>query len=242
MADPAGVVHALMHPWSHPAAAWLAAVMPAGGIPTHRISTGVNAVFAGEWPADPMWICAVDLRDGKRVVFGRPGSPRAPVGTAVAASSAIPAYFQPVIIDGRRYVDGGVHSMVNLDLAAGLDLDLVIVSAPMSDGSSPPSIGADTLLRQMMRLRLRTEVAALRRRGVSVATVEPGRRVIMAMGINPMDARRRGPVSRTTTQGVREWLTRTSEGAQVAATLALAASSPDQRPAGGPDLRRRPSA
>jgi NTE family protein len=235
-------VHALTHPWSHPAAACLAAIMPAGGIPTHRISTGVNAVFAGGWPEEPLWICAVDLRDGKRVVFGRPGSPPAPVGTAVAASSAIPAYFQPVTIDGRRYVDGGVHSMVNLDLAAGLDLDLVIVSAPISDGSSPPSLGADTFLRQTMRFRLHSEVTALRRTGVSVATVEPGRRVILAMGLNPMDARRRGPVSRATTQGVHEWLSQTAEGAHVAATLALAASSPAQPPSGGPDLLRRPSA
>ncbi len=242
MADPGAVVHALTHPWSHPVAALMAAMMPAGGIPTHRISEGVNAVFAGGWPADPMWTCAVDLREGKRVVFGRPGAPAAPVGTAVAASSAIPAYFQPVTIDGRRYVDGGVHSMVNLDLAAGVDLDLVIVSAPMSDRSGPGSIGADTFWRQVMRARLHSEVSALRRSGVSVATVEPGQRVIMAMGLNPMDARRRGPVSRATRQGVHEWLTQTDEGAQVAATLALAASSPAQPPAGGPDLRRRPSA
>jgi NTE family protein len=242
MADPAAVAHALMHPWSHPVAGLLAAMMPAGGIPTHRISTGVNAVFADGWPADPLWICAVDLREGKRVVFGRPGSPPALVGTAVAASSAIPTYFQPVSIDGRRYVDGGVHSMVNLDLATDLDLDLVIVSAPMSDGSSPLSIGPDTWWRQVMRAYLRSEVMALRRAGVSVVTVEPGRRVIMAMGLNPMDARRRGPVSRATRQGVHEWLTQTDEGARVASTLALAASSPAQPPAGGPDLLRRPSA
>jgi hypothetical protein len=132
--------------------------------------------------------------------------------------------------------------MVNLDLATGLDLDLVIVSAPMSDRSSPASIGPDTFWRQVMRVRLHSEVAALRRTGVAVATVEPGRRAIMAMGLNPMDARRRGPVSRAARQGVHEWLTGTDDGAQVAATLALAASAPARRMAGGPDLRRRPSA
>ena len=54
IADPGAFVHALTHPWSHPLAALMAAMMPAGGIPTHRISAGVNDVFAGGWPADPM--------------------------------------------------------------------------------------------------------------------------------------------------------------------------------------------
>jgi NTE family protein len=242
MADPAAIVHALTHPWCHSASALVAAVMPAGGIPTHPISTGVNTVFAGGWPADPLWLCAVDLREGKRVVFGRPGAPSAPVGTAVAASAAIPAYFQPVTIEGHRYVDGGVHSMVNVDLAAALGLDLVIVSAPMSDASSRPSFTADRLWRMMLRARLRAELRAFRGSDTEVAVIEPSRRVLMAMGLNPMDARRRGPVSTATTQSIHEWLTMTTEGAHLAFRLSRAASSPARPPAAGPDLRRRPSA
>ena len=41
------------------------------------------------------------------------------MATAVEASSAIPGFFQPVLIDGVRYVDGGAHSPTNADLLAG---------------------------------------------------------------------------------------------------------------------------
>ena len=242
MAEPAAIVHALTHPRTHSAVALLAAMMPAGGIPTDRISSGVNDVFAGAWPADPLWICTVDLRAGRRVVFGRPDAPPAPVGTAVAASAAIPAYFQPVVIGDRRYVDGGVHSMVNLDVAAGLGLDLVIVSAPMSDASGWSAIPAGTPWRLPLRAWLHAEMGALRHKGVAVAALEPSSRVITAMGLNPMDARRRGPVSRATTRSVLEWLATTSEGTHLAAVLARAASSTATPPAPEPDLRRRPSA
>jgi len=242
MADPAAILHALTHPRSHSAAALVAAMMPAGGIPTDRISSGVNDVFAGAWPTDPLWICTVDLRAGQRVVFGRPGAPPAPVGTAVAASAAIPAYFQPVAIGDRRYVDGGVHSMVNLDVAAGLGLDLVIVSAPMSDASGWSAVAAGTAWRLPLRAWLRAEMGALRRKGVAVAALEPSSRVIAAMGVNPMDARRRGPVSRATTRSVLEWLTTTGEGTDLAAVLTRAACSRATPPAPEPDLRRRPSA
>jgi NTE family protein len=242
MADPHALVHALTHPLCHSATALVAAMMPAGGIPTHRISTGVNTVFAGAWPSDPLWVCAVNLREGKRVVFGRPGAPPAQVGTAVAASAAIPGYFQPVTVGGHRYVDGGVHSMVNVDLVAGLDLDLVLVSAPMSDASSRPSFAADSLWRLALRARLHAELGALRHTETEVALIEPSRRVIMAMGLNPMDARRRGPVSRATTQSVHEWLATTTEGVHVASVLGRAASSPAGPRATRHELRRRPSA
>ena len=60
-------------------------------------------------------IAAVDRRNGKRVVFGAPGSPDASVAQAVLASCSIPWVFKPVTIDGREYVDGGVWSPTNLD-------------------------------------------------------------------------------------------------------------------------------
>jgi NTE family protein len=50
----------------------------------------------------------------------------------VRASCAIPAFFAPVRIGGRRYVDGGIWSVSNLDLVAGLGLDLVVCVNPMS--------------------------------------------------------------------------------------------------------------
>ena len=206
MADPGAIIHAVSHLRSHPGRGLVAAILPGGGIPTDAISAGIDAVYDGSWPSDPLWICAVDLRGGRRVVFGRADAPVVTVGVAVAASSALPGYFKPVSIHGRRYVDGGVRSMVNVDLQTGRDLDLVIVSSPMSQSRLLPAIAADTFMRQSIKAQLRVEANQLRRKGVPVVAVEPGRRVASAMGLNPMDARRRGGVSRATRAGVRRWM------------------------------------
>lgn len=226
LADPVAVVRGLRHLSSVPPVALLAAAMPAGRVPTAAISTGINSVFGGRWPALPLWLNAVSLRNGKRVVFGAEGAPPAEVGDAVAASCAIPGYFEPVSIGGRRYIDGGVRSMVNLDLMAGLDLDLVVVSSPMTAASAWPALATSSLMRQPLRRRFHAEVDALRRRGMPVTAIEPGRRVAAAMGLNPMDARVRGRVSLAAYSSTQHWLSGHPEGRRLAGVLAQA---------GGPD-------
>jgi NTE family protein len=62
-------------------------------------------------------IAAVDRANGRRVMFGAAGAPRANVAEAVLASCAVPWIFAPVEIGGREYVDGGVWSPTNLDAA-----------------------------------------------------------------------------------------------------------------------------
>jgi len=219
VAEPLALLEAFSHPKKHHALSLLAALMPAGMVPTEAISAGLNAVFAEGWPADPMWLCAVDLRSGKRVVFGQEGAPHAQVGDAVAASCAIPGYFHPVRIGGRRYVDGGVRSMVNLDLVADMGLDLVIVSSPMSQEAGRLSLAPGSVVRQLLRSQLERELSALRRSGVPVIAVQPDRRVSTAMGLNPMDARLRGPVSRVTHASVGRWLQESPEGRRLVGTL-----------------------
>jgi NTE family protein len=225
MADPVGVVHGVLNLRTRPIGGLLAACMPAGGISTDAISRGIDAVFDGKWPDEALWLCAVALRDGKRVAFGHGRAPDATVGKAVAASSAVPGYFRPVSIGGRRYVDGGVRSMTNLDLVAGASLDLVIVSSPLSQASARPALAADTLMRQTLRAGLRAEVAALRRTGVPVVPIEPDRRIAQTMGLNPMDARPRGAVSRVTRVQVARWLAEHVQGRWLVAMLSLANAS-----------------
>ena len=82
--------------------------------------------------------------------FGRIGAPETDVATAVAASCAVPWLFAPVEVGGVRYVDGGVYSPTNLDLMAGLDLDLVIVVSPMSVARHPTR-QVDLPIRRMFR-------------------------------------------------------------------------------------------
>jgi NTE family protein len=229
VADPVAVVRGLACPWSSSPKAVAVASLPAGGIPTDAISSGIDAVYDGRWPSKPLWLCAWDLRAGKRVVFGRPGAPPATVGQAVAASCAIPMYFKPVVIGGRRYVDGGVSSMVNLDLVADRGLDLVIAVAPMSQAPAWGPLSLGVVMRQGLRSRLRSEMAELRRRDIPVVAIQPGRSVITAMGLNPMDAARRGGVSLATRAGMKRWLRDGPEGRQLVRLLRVASgrSAPD---------------
>ena len=240
MADPVALIRGALRPWSMSPRALLMAALPAGGIPTEAISAGIDAIYDGRWADRPMWLCSYDLRSGRRVVFGRAGAPPASVGQAVAASCAIPMYFRPVVIGGRRYVDGGVHSMINLDLIAGQELDLVIAVSPMSQAPALGPLSPGALVRQAMRSRLHAETAALRKTGQSVVTIEPGRSVISSMGLNPMDAARRFSVSRAAREGTLRWLSTAVEGRHLARALEQAAAGEQVTPVPRP-RRMRPA-
>jgi NTE family protein len=69
----------------------------------------------------PLGIVATDLNSGLSVIFQRGNT-----GTAVRASSAVPAVFQPVQIAGREYVDGGLVSPVPVRAARSMGAELVI--------------------------------------------------------------------------------------------------------------------
>ena len=167
-----------------------AGLMPTGTISTDEIGDRITTLYDGRsWPDDPLWICAVDLDGGDRVVFGREGH-EAPIGLAVQASSAIPGFFRPVEHDQRKYIDGAVHSPTNADLLADTGLDAVIVISPMS--ATPRGHGAAwRSLRPMHSQQLASEVKALRSRGIEVITFQPTPTDVDVMGRNAMDARRR---------------------------------------------------
>ncbi len=115
---------------------------------------------------DPFWAVAVDLDRGDRIAFGAAGAPPTDVPSAVAASCAIPAFFEPMSIGGRRFVDGGVHSTTNGDLAKRLpDGDrptLVLISAPMSVARGS-RVGVDGAFRRAVALQVAREAAGLPR-------------------------------------------------------------------------------
>lgn len=151
------------------------------------------------WTRHPRtWIVAADVATGERVAFGAPGAPPAGLGEAVAASWAIPGWFPPVEIAGRRFLDGGAVSSASADLLASplLDepLDEVVVVAPMTSAGGAPASGlsrVERLLRSQMTSGLDREVATLRAAGVRVVRVEPGPEELGAMGPNFMDLSRR---------------------------------------------------
>jgi NTE family protein len=92
----------------------------------------------------PFAAVATALDTGERVVFRRGN-----VGQAVRASCSIPGVFQPVLIAGRRYVDGGVVSPVPVDAARELGADIVIavdISAKAQGGR--PADGIASIVNQ----------------------------------------------------------------------------------------------
>jgi predicted acylesterase/phospholipase RssA len=62
-----------------------------------------------------LYIPAVHLDTGDRVLFGAPDWRDVSISDAIAASSALPLYFRPVTLKGMDFVDGGVGQVVNLD-------------------------------------------------------------------------------------------------------------------------------
>jgi NTE family protein len=155
-------------------------------------------------------ITAVDRRNGRRVVFGSPGSPRAGVAEAVAASCTVPWLFAPVTIGGREYVDGGVWSPTNLDAApAGRDTHVLCLNPTANLQSSNGLLG---VMRSVSRTASSVEALAVRRRGAMVETLAPSLECAEAMGDNFMDRDRRG---RVLAAGYRQGLRFVTESARV---------------------------
>ncbi|HET9719346.1 MAG TPA: patatin-like phospholipase family protein [Solirubrobacteraceae bacterium] len=144
-------------------------------------------------------IVAVNRGNGRRVVFGRPSSPSASVGAAVAASCSVPWLFAPVRIGGVEYVDGGVWSPTNLDAApAGRGSEVLCLNPTASlTGAGGLLTGAGGLLagaRITSRSLVALEAAALRRRGATVRVISPDPASAGEMGWNLMSSEPSGRV------------------------------------------------
>jgi len=194
MSAPGAIARAALQPWNARPGALAAAFLPEGNIPTELVAASLRPLFTA-WPEAPLWINAVQLDTGRRVTFGRDFDHATNVADAVAASCAIPAFFAPVLIDGIRYIDGGVHSPTNADLVAGIELDLVVVSSPMSIAAAGMRVAADQPARLLSRFALSREVARVRREGTPVLTFQPTATDLAVMGLNAMEETRRAPVA-----------------------------------------------
>ncbi len=89
-----------------------------------------------DWPARDLVVTAIDVATGELVAFGPEGDhPHVGLEDAVNASCAVPCVYPPIPIDGRTYVDGGVRSGSNADLAAGCDR--VVALSPLDRSVGP---------------------------------------------------------------------------------------------------------
>ena len=165
--------------------------VPAGRIELHDLRSRLQAL-------GPTWdgrlnIVAVDRGSGRRVAFGSDGAPEASVADAVAASCAIPGYFAPVEIGGREYVDGGVWSPTNLDLARAGRADRVLCLVPTAAMGTSPALALRGLVAGW-RMATSVEAAAARRRGASVEIISPDGGSAHAIGSDLMNPSRRRQV------------------------------------------------
>ncbi|HTA77246.1 MAG TPA: patatin-like phospholipase family protein [bacterium] len=128
------------------------------------------------WPERKLLITAVDAADGAFVVWSKESS--VPLVKAVASSCAVPMVRAAVTINGRRYLDGGLRSTMNSDLAAGYDLVIAVVVS----GQTPEALGKPG-----------SEIASLREAGSRVELILPDKPSRDQIFPNLFDPARRVP-------------------------------------------------
>ncbi|MCB1263014.1 MAG: patatin-like phospholipase family protein [Mycolicibacterium insubricum] len=121
------------------------------------------------WPARTTRVTAVDIDSGELVMFDRDSG--VDLVDAVAASCAVPGAWPPVTIGGRRYMDGGVASSVNMSAAKDCASAVVLVPSA-ADSPSPWPVGTAA------------EIAAF---GGNAVAVFADADALRAFGPNPLD-------------------------------------------------------
>jgi NTE family protein len=161
-------------------------VFPAGFYQIGLDDPRLGELLPEAWPDDPLWLCAVDIGSGRRVVLGRHGAPEATLHQGVLASCAIPGYYQPVRLGNRTLVDGGVHSSTNLDLAARHGCRLIVGIVPMAYDPRDAPLPIRRLSRQPATTSLAREVAFARGRDADVLLFRPTAYELRIHGTNAM--------------------------------------------------------
>jgi len=225
----------LARPYRYSPMAVISGWLPRGLVSTEPLKETIRRACPEDWAPHPnYWPMAVDYTTGRRVAFGRAGSPPAKLPDAVAASCAIPGFYRAVEIGGRPYVDGGVYSTSNLDVLRAEPLDLVIALNPMSSlhVGAPKTVAERIALRmrQAAGRRLGSEAKRLRAAGTEVVLIQPTVHDLDVMGGNLMSSRRRHEVIETAVRTVTEHLRESPVGARLS-----------ELPAGDPRLVHRPS-
>ena len=136
-------------------------------------------LHASTWPSAALRVTAVDARTGEFAVFDAAGN--ADLVDAVGASCAVPGVGPPVTIGDRRFMDGGMRTVANADLAAGYER--VVIVAPVAAG-----IG--------LMVSPRRQAGVLSAAGSRVVLVQPDRAARHAIGRNVLDASRQAAAAR----------------------------------------------
>jgi NTE family protein len=144
-----------------------------------------------EWPERPMIVVALDARTGELAVFD--GESGVDLVDAITASTALPGTVPTHDINGVRYINGGVRSGENADLAAGYAN--IVVLSPFGGRSGTPPAGQFEGLRRFPGADLKSQVDGLRQQGSRVEVITPDHDSQAAMGIDQMDPATRIPAA-----------------------------------------------
>jgi NTE family protein len=212
--SPALLRRTIIRPRQVPPLAVLAALAPAGTGTLAELGRMIGSVAGeGGWvQRDGVWVVAMDYDSGERTTFGREGAPVAMLDEAVMASCAIPGWYAPVHIGGRRYIDGGAWSTTNVDVLATEGLDEVYVIAPMAafvdDHPQRLATRVERRVRRQVTRRLLNEAERVTRAGTAITVLAPGPEDLATIGANMMDPARRLEVLetslRTSAQALRD--------------------------------------
>jgi NTE family protein len=142
-----------------------------------------------------MIVTALDAQTGELAAFDRDSG--VDLVDAVTASTALPGLVPTVSINGRRYIDGGIRSPDNADLAAGY-ANVVVLSPLGGRSQTPQEAGQFEGLRRPPEwgVDLPSQVEALRKQGSHVEVITPDADSRAAMGTNQTDPATRIPAAR----------------------------------------------
>jgi NTE family protein len=129
------------------------------------------------WPEKDLKVTAIDALTGDFVVFDKDSD--VDLVDAIAASCAVPLVWPPMTVNGRRYIDGGLRSTTNADVAAGYERVLII--APFRPIATP--LGGS----------IEDEVAVISDKGGQAFILDADQDSLSAFGMNPLDASTRRP-------------------------------------------------
>jgi NTE family protein len=156
-----------------------------------------------QWPDRPMIVAAVNAQTGELAAFDRDSG--VDLVDAVTAGTALPGIVPTHSINGTRYINGGVRSAENADLASGYAN--VVVLSPFGGRSGTLPAGQFEGIRRSPEwgTDLASQVEALRKQGSRVEVITPDADSRAAMGTNQMDPATRIPAAHAGfTQGKQE--------------------------------------
>ena len=145
---------------------------------TARLDVIRSRLVSDSWPSPSLAITSVDAFSGDLAVFT--AESKVAIDIAVAASCAVPGVWPPVTIGAHRYIDGGMRSPINSDLAAGIDKVLVLL----------PNLAGGRAAQAVEK-----EIDNLENRASDVLLITSDEQSNSTMGPNPLNPAVRGPAA-----------------------------------------------